>query len=559
MKIFTLLDTQYNSFSSKVRGYLSNMLSTYNTQYGSNTVFGQILTVVGNAIQNLMLYIEDALTEQNKYTAQRKKSIYNLAALSGYVPSYGQATTVAVQLGFTPVNVESYNIILNNNTPLTCTQNGLTYCLLLPQESIVLNMHKDNSIKYLTVVQGRFETQSFISEGGQYYTIPFKFNGNLDTNYLTVKVNNEVWNWAASVYDMDSDAKQYTFRASTNGGIDLIFGNEAHGRALKANDYIEIKYLIHDGEQGNLNPSLETYFVFDEPLLDINGDTHDGNNVFNITFAGTDPVSSGSNSESIQHMREMIGINSRSLVLASPDNYKAFISKFGFCGYNRTWADHNSMIVNSLIIKNFSNCIANGEDYFNLKESDFYLSNSQKQSIYNAIEKSGNQLVGVKYNIFDPELCKYAMYIYIKLKENKYSKELVENSVRSLIGEFFTNIKSDLFIPKSDIVHLIKSNIDEIDSVDIYILSQQNEEAIRTKQYINTSYILNNITGQYVKKTENIKLYDGENPNLGLDSHGNIWLKSDSQFPVLMGGWVYQNSNGDDVNIDNPLIITFTN
>ena len=76
-----------------------------------------------------------------------------------------------------------------------------------------------------------------------------------------------------------------------------------------------------------------------------------------------------------------------------------------------------------------------------LKESDFYLSNSQKQSIYNAIEKSGNQLVGVKYNIFDPELCKYAMYIYIKLKENKYSKELVENSVRSLIGGFFTNIK----------------------------------------------------------------------------------------------------------------------
>jgi hypothetical protein len=535
------------------------MLSTYGTQYGSNTVFGQILTIVGNAIQNLMLYIEDALTEQNKYTAQRKKSIYNLAALSGYVPSYGQATTVSLQLSFTPVNVDSYNIILNNNTQLTCTQNGLTYCLLLPQESIVLNMIKDNSTKYLTAVQGRFETQTFISEGGQYYTIPFKFNGNLDTNYLTVKVNNEQWDWAASVYDMDSDAKQYTFRASTNGGIDLIFGNEAHGRALKANDYIEVKYLIHDGEQGNLNPSLETYFVFDEPLLDINGDTHDGNNVFNITFASTDPVSSGSDSESIQHMREMIGINSRSLVLASPDNYKAFISKFGFCGYNRTWADHNSMVVNSLIIKNFSSGISNGNDYFDLKESDFYLSNAQKQSIYNAIERTGNQLVGIKYNIFDPELCKYAMYIYITLKDNKYSKELVENSVRQLIGEFFTNIKSDLFIPKSDIIHLIKSNVDEIDSVDVYILSQQNEEAIRTKQYINTSYILNNMTGQYVKHTENIKLYDGENPNLGLDSHGNIWLKSDSQFPVLMGGWVYQNNEGDDVNVDNPLIITFNN
>ena len=71
-----------------------------------------IITVVGNAVQNLMLYIEDALVEQNKYTAQRKKSIYNLAALSGYVPSFGKATVVSIKVNFTPVNVPEYNIIL---------------------------------------------------------------------------------------------------------------------------------------------------------------------------------------------------------------------------------------------------------------------------------------------------------------------------------------------------------------------------------------------------------------------------------------------------------------
>lgn len=557
MKLFTLLDTQYNSFSSKVKSYLSKSLSEFGTQYGSNTVFGQILTVVGNAVQNMMLYIEDALVEQNKYTAQRKKSIYNLAALSGYVPSFGKAATAAIKISFTPVNVPEYNIILTDHLPLTCTQNGLSYCLVLPQEAIVLNIDKDNSPKYLTAVQGKFETQSFISEGGQYYSLPLKFNGNLDTDYMRVKVNNELWEWAPSIYDMSSDAKQYTFRASTNGGIDLIFGNEAHGRALKANDYIEVTYLIHDGEQGNLNSSLETYFVFNEQLQDVNGNSHDGNTVFNITFAETDPITSGSNSESVQHMREMIGLNSRSLVLASSENYKAYISKFGFCGYNRTWNDPGSMVINSLIIKNFKSCVETGNDYFKLKETDFYLTDAQKKSIYDNIESSGRQLAGVKYNIFDPELCKYAMYVYITLKSEKYNKELITNNIRQLVGEFFTDVQSDLFIPKSDIIQLIKNNVKGVDSVDIYILSQKNEEALRTKQYTDTTYTLNNLTGQYIRKAENVKLYDGENPNLGLDTHGNIWLKSDSQFPVLMGGWVYQNDEGDDVNIDDPLIITF--
>ena len=164
MKLFSLLDTQYKVFSDKVNNYLSKTLSRYNTQYGSNTVFGQILTVVGNAIQNIMLYIEDALVEQNKYTAQRKRSIFGLAALSGYIPSYGKATNVSLKLSFTPVNIGEYNIVIKDKSALTCTQNGLQYNLVLPQESILLNSEKDNSTKYLSAVQGRFETQQFISD-----------------------------------------------------------------------------------------------------------------------------------------------------------------------------------------------------------------------------------------------------------------------------------------------------------------------------------------------------------------------------------------------------------
>mgnify|MGYP003472715148 FL=1 len=173
------------------------------------------------------------------------------------------------------------------------------------------------------------------------------------------------------------------------------------------------------------------------------------------------------------------------------------------------------------------------------------------------METSGNQLALVKYNIFDPEICKYAMHVFVTLKSSKFNKDLIRTQIRSLIGEFFTAIHSDIFIPKSDIIHLLKTKIDGIDSVDVYIMSQKNEEAIYKKQYTEDTYVLNKLTGQYIKKSENVKLYEGENPNLGLDNHGNIWLKSDTQFPVLMGGWQYQNDEGQLVQVSDPLTIIF--
>lgn len=557
MNIFSLLDVKYNEFSNKVKNYLSKTLSGHSINYGSNTIFGQILTVIGSATQNIMLYIEDALTEQNKYTAQRKKSIYGLAALSGYEPSRGKAAVATLKLDFMPNNEGAYNIVLNNKEQLTCTQNGLTYSLLLPQEVMVLSIEQNNKTRHFTVVQGEFEKQTFVSKGGRYYTINFKFSGNLDTDYLNVRVNNELWEKQASLYDMNPDAKEYTFKSALNGGIDIIFGNDTHGRSLNANDVVTIEYLIHDGAEGNLNPALETYFVFNNTLKDINGEQYDGNTLFNIVFAESDPVTAGSNSESTLHVKEMIGLNSRSLVLSSPDNYKVLINRFGFCGYNRTWSDPNSMVVNSLIIKNFKSNISSGNDYFNLKESDFVLSDVQKKSIYDYISSSGNQLATIKYNIFDPEICKYALYLYIKITDGKYNKTIISNNIRYVIGEFFSNVTSDIFIPKSDIIHLIKSNVEGVDSVDIYILSQKNEEAMDKLSYEDVSYKFNSITGQYIKTVEKVKLYAGENPNLGLDEHGNIYLTSNTQFPVIMGGWSYWNDEKQQVQVVDPVTIIF--
>lgn len=557
MRIFSLMQTKYYQFEQSIRSYLSQTLSKYGSNYGNNTIFGQLINVLGSVVQNIMLYIEDAMVEQNKYTAQRKKSIYGLAALSGYNPSMGQTAGVMLSVSYMPTNVQDTNAILNNRQSLTCTQNGLPYCMMLPQEAIIMSIEKDNTPRQIYAVQGRFESQTFISTGGKYYTQNFNFQGNLDTNYMTVKINGEDWEYADSYYDMQPNGKQWTYKVSAIGGIDLIFGNDKYGRALLNGDAIEVTYLLHDGEAGNLDPNLETYFVFDDPVKTISGGEVDGNALFNITFASNDAVTSGTNSESIDQVKMMIGLNSRSLVLADPNNYKSMLNNFSFVGYNRTWTEPGSMVINSIIMRNYRALLNDGKTYFDLNESDFKLTALQKASLQSYVTTSGNMLAGATYNIFDPEICKYAMYVYLKFSNNNYDKEYIKNYVKNLVSIFFSNIQSDIFIPKSDIIQLLKNYVTGLEGVDIYFLSERNETALQTRQYVNTTKTYDPSTGTYKSKNTTVYLAPGENPNLGLDEHGNIYLESDEQFPVLMGGWDYLNDNGNEVAITDPLIIIF--
>ena len=557
MKIFKLLDINYNNFTNSVKSYLSKLMADTKNAFGSNTVFGQMITVLSAAIQNVMLYIEDSLVEQNKYTAQRKKSIYGLASLTGYKPYYGKAAGLQLQLDFVPNNNNSSDVIINNRESITCTQNGLQYNIILPQESILLSINNDNSSKYIYAVQGKFESQTFISTGGKLYTQNFKFLGNMDVDYLEISVNGEVWEKVESLYDMLPDGKQYVYEVSNIAGAEIVFGNDVYGRSLSDGDVIKITYLVHDGEAGNINPNAETYFIFNNDLTDIFGNSLNGNSIFNISFASNDPVTSGSNSESIDQVRHMIGLNSRSLVLSSAENYKGLINRFSFCGYSNTWAEKGSLMINSIIIKNYKKLLSESKDYFNLTEKDFMLSDAQKKSIINYIENSGVQYAGTTYNIVDADLCKYSMYVYVKTKNTSANNSLIENKIRNLIGEFFCNIDDDMFISKSDIVYLLKSNITDIEGVNIYILSEKNESALINNYYENNVYEYSPVDNTYTIKKEQVYLYEGENPNLGLDNHGNIFVTQKTQFPVLMGGWKYKNNNNELVSVVDPLIITF--
>ena len=77
MKIFNLLQLKYNQFDNAVRRYLSQSLSKYNSNYGNNTIFGQLINVLGSVVQNIMLYIGSSATPCRLWapaSATREKS-----------------------------------------------------------------------------------------------------------------------------------------------------------------------------------------------------------------------------------------------------------------------------------------------------------------------------------------------------------------------------------------------------------------------------------------------------------------------------------------------------
>jgi hypothetical protein len=94
--------------------------------------------------------------------------------------------------------------------------------------------------------------------------------------------------------------------------------------------------------------------------------------------------------------------------------------------------------------------------------------------------------------------------------------------------------------------------------VNVYFISERNEQALKNHYYIDKQYKYNPSLGTYKITEQKVYLYDGENPNLGLDGHGNIYLDNADQFPVLMGGWNFISSQAGEAFTETTVIDPLT-
>ena len=151
-KILKKLSIYIEDILDQTVNYLSSRFNQSKSVFTSASPFGQLLLVVENLTQLIFYYIEDALTELNILEATRLTSVYSLATLSGHSPSRAISSIGEISLETLPdaVDAPTDTVIITNLTRLSCTSNGLSYILDLPQDEIKFSFNGNtNGIKFL--------------------------------------------------------------------------------------------------------------------------------------------------------------------------------------------------------------------------------------------------------------------------------------------------------------------------------------------------------------------------------------------------------------------------
>lgn len=536
MKLFKLMDVAFDRYDDSVRKYLQKTFTSLGLQYTHSQVFGVIFDGLKGMLENMMFYIEDALTEQNVFKATRKQSVYSLAKLSGYEPYYGSAA-VGTLLGkmFITNGLESKmsKIYISNYSEVYNKSNGMTYSIVLPTEYYVFDVTKPLINHEFKIVQGTLEVGTFTAKGINFETFSMTSSGSFDRQYLEVLVDNEKWTEASNMYDMSYQSKEYILNIGFDSTFEISFGNDIYGKRLEEGQTIVVKYLSHMGTYGNILPDEHSDFKFSSKGYDALGNSIDVNNYMALQITGC--VTGGTNSDSIQTIRQMIGYNSRSLVYASEDNFKMFFKRFSFIGYVNCWSEKNSMCVTATCLRNIKNELYDAETYYAFDTKKLLLESNQKEMIIETLKNSNRAFAGVTLKFQDPVIRKYAVVCYVK-PDNVYNRELIKNSINVSLANYFLNVFEDVqFIAKSDLLKKIMNDCENIKAIDLDIISELGENTYRDGYY--DKYELRFINDSYQYVTKRV-IYE-KNTTPGLDGFGNISLESKLEIPVLHGGFNY--------------------
>ena len=407
--------------------FLHNKYNQVANVFTAASPFGQLLTVIANMAELIFTYISHTAEELNIKTAQNIETIYGLAQMTGHNAYRGGSAygTMGIKLNTSTNLIEGNYVVINNFTKFTIAETGCSYFINLPTDYIRLKV-ADNAFVNVNYIQGTAESQTFTSDGTPLQSFNPIVKKMTDNDNVAVTVNGKEWTRVESLYDMPADddyenAECFIVKSSVNVGLTVFFGNGEFGKIPPAGSLIEITYITTDGAAGNASSTSLTY-NFTDTGVDENGNEINLNDVLNIETIM--PPMLGSDYEDPEFTKLVAPKTSKSFVLATPENYVSYLSKYNqysfIYAYN-TKDDANvydDNVVYLKIIPNIKKKLSNSQDIFELPTKEFLLSDNEKQSIINALDNSGRMLVNAEVEIIDPTIKKYVINIIIRYFEN---------------------------------------------------------------------------------------------------------------------------------------------
>jgi len=584
-KFLNTLRITSNKIREDARDYIISAYKRAGTLFTAASPFAQIVTVLSEITELIMFYIEDALVEQNIYTAQHPESIYGMSRLTGHDATRGYAAFGEIRFKWNPSadlqSIAGTGLTIDGRAELEFESNGLFYTLLTSKDAFrISTLNKDWTT--CSIVQGVFERQTFTSSGTAMQSFNCKTGSSLtDHNRVSLSVNGELWTKHESLYDLLPDEKGYLIKTGISGGLDIYFGNSNFGAIPQTGAIIEVEYLKHKGVQGNLNDSGELKVKWKVEGEDSTGTLHNLDDLLMVEVTSSPKM--GANRESIDFTKILTPMASKSFVLATPDNYEYFLSRYAIFSYidayNRTddqYLDDDNVIY-IFAVPDIKKKVSKGGDYFSIPQNEMFFQQEEYDAMLKVLEDSGQMMVTTEVNFVKPKIRKYSMDIDIRYFEG-FSTADISSDVTAVVSDYLLNITRRDKLPKSDIIYILEE-IEGIDSVNVRFISETEERARRLGYYESiTTQVqpqepvlleeIGNGKQKYVffKKLETVNIVNVDANSVipediaGLDQWGDIIMEKE-EVAVFRGGWEDRDGDmipdGVDINREAALSINF--
>jgi len=578
-KIFNFIEIETSKLSTQIRTWLKSTFGTSDAQFSDASPHGQLITLQEELNAHQMLYLKNVTNRLILQDDVDAKVVQSKAIIAGHKPARPTSATGVLRFRVKPsINIEEFikggYISINNYHHLKNKTNNLSYSLETGVEKLIQPINL-NSVFYINIIQGRFETQSNTGDGSenQSFTVLTTTTSNIDNNRVNVKYNGLFVEVKDGFIDLLTNELACYTNTAMEGGIDVFFGNGYNGFIPESASQVDITYLLTNGSDGEIINPIANDFKFIEDVYDAEGNVVSMDEVFDIEVDTV--IGFASDGETKEMTAAILPYSSRNFVLATPKQFIYHLKRLNrfskinaynklddnlfniteqlvmeaynklkkaidkaidkgniasiklyFNQYSKLFNDYRTNLNDNqiylylipLISKYFNSSV----NYFNVPLDVFYLDDEEKEKTINYLRDSATISPNIDITIIQPKLSKYTVFYYISRKANS---NVNNDSIKQLIinetSNFLLTYDRTDRIVKSDLINYLKTNIVDIDSLDLHFKCEKNENAKKSATFRRSNKLIgiDEIVGDIVIEKDEYAIIRGD----WRDSSGNYY------------------------------------
>ena len=211
-------------------------------------------------------------------SATLRENVVSLARNIGYVPRSRKSAQANISFFVDTTDFTTNPLTLTLQRGLVCTSSSLfgaeSYTFTILDDITVPVVNGIASFDAINIYEGTYINTNFTVDSNNPNQIFILDNPNIDTTTIRLNVkdtitstNSRKFVLSNSIFNVSSTSKVFFIQEIEDQRYEIIFGDGVIGEKLENLNYIEVYYLVSNGESGNRINS----FTFNGRIVDNNG------------------------------------------------------------------------------------------------------------------------------------------------------------------------------------------------------------------------------------------------------------------------------------------------